>query len=257
MRLIDAHCHLIDDKLWSDVKSVVQEAFEAGVTKMITMGGGERDWPRLTEIVEKFDNVYVAFGWHPEDIEEVVEIAGVEEMIKKTKRCVAVGEVGLDFYYYEKEKYRDMQIEMLEKQIELSKRLKKPVVIHVRQAEEEMMAILRKYGSTFRGHFHCYGESERLLDQIIELGHVVSFGGNVTFKSAQNLRDMARRVPANQLLLETDAPYLSPEPKRGMINRPAHLIYTAQIIARERKISMEELAESSYHNTICFFGLEN
>ncbi len=257
MKLIDSHCHLIDQKVLPVVDEVIKRAKLAGVERFITMAGGRNDWPKLVSLKQKYPDVYVAFGWHPEDLLREEDIFDLKELILQTPKCVAIGEVGLDFYYDKEKKTKGIQTSMLCKQIELAIEINKPLVIHVRSAEEEMLQIIDIYKDKFKAHFHCFGESEKLLKKIVEGNHVVSFGGNVTFKSARNLREMIKTVPIDRLLLETDSPYLSPEPRRGTQNEPANLVYTAQFIAKELKIEMEELALATHKNTICFFGLEN
>ncbi len=257
MKLIDSHCHLVDEKVSPIIDEVVERARRAGVEKFITMAGGRADWPKLVALSQKYPEVYLAFGWHPEDLTKEENVLDLEELINQTPKCVAIGEVGLDFFYDEVKKTKEIQMKMMVKQIELAIKVNKPLVVHVRNAEEEMFEILQKYNGKFRAQFHCFGESQRLLDVVLTGEHMVSFGGNVTFKSAENLREMLRTVPADRLLLETDTPYLSPEPRRGTQNEPSNLVHTAQFIAKELKIEVEELASITYQNTICFFGLEN
>ena len=257
MKLIDSHCHLVDEKVIPVVGEVIERAKLAGIEKFITMAGGRADWPKLVALSQKYPEVFLAFGWHPEDLTKEEDVLDLEELITQTPKCVAIGEVGLDFFYDKEKKTKEIQMKMMVKQIELAIKVNKPLVVHVRNAEEEMLEIMRTYEGKFRAQFHCFGESQSLLNVILEGEHMVSFGGNVTFKSAENLREMLRTVPVDRLLLETDTPYLSPEPKRGTQNEPANLVYTAQFIAKELKIEVEELASITYQNTICFFGLEN
>lgn len=257
MKIIDSHCHLVDERVLPIVDEVISRAVNTGVEKLITMGGGRNDWQKLVDISEKHPEVFLAFGWHPEDLTREEDLVDLEELIKKTKRCVAIGEVGLDFYYDKEKRTKNLQMMMMQKQIELAIKLNKPLIIHSRWAEEEMEELLNKYGTRFRAQFHCFGESENFLGKVLSDGHMVSFGGNVTFKSAVNLREMLKRVPVERLLLETDAPYLSPEPVRGSLNEPANLVHTAHFIAKELKMELSSLTEITYNNTLCFFGLEN
>ncbi len=257
MKVIDSHCHLVDDKVLPVVESVLERAKLAGVEKFITMAGGRAEWPKLSALADKFSEVYVAYGWHPEDITKVEDLDDLEKLLTDSPKAVAIGEAGLDFFYDKEKKTKELQMTMLRKQVELAIKLEKKIVLHVRSAEEEMIEVMSEYKGAFKAHFHCFGESPDLLATVVSEGHMVSFGGNVTFKSAQNLRDMVKTVPVDQLLLETDTPYLSPEPKRGTQNEPANIIYTAHLIAKELKIEVEELADVTYRNTLCFFGLEN
>lgn len=257
MKIIDSHCHLVDEKVTPIVGDVIERAKQAGIEKFITMAGGRTEWAKLVSISQKYPEVFLAFGWHPEDLNQVEDILDLEDLVRQTPKCVAIGEVGLDFFYDTEKKTKEIQMKMLTKQIELAIKVNKPLVIHVRRAEEEMLEVLQAYKGKFRAQFHCFGESQKLLDVILGGDHMVSFGGNVTFKSANNLREMLKTVPVSRLLLETDTPYLSPEPKRGTQNEPANLVHTAQFISKELKIEVDELALATYQNTICFFGLEN
>lgn len=255
MRLFDAHCHLTDERISSDIDQIVIRAELAGVDKFLTMGGCRSDWDKLVQVANNQKYIYLAFGWHPEDLTKIEDLEDLK-IIMSHPKALAIGETGLDFYWDKEKKTKQIQIEMLKRQIDLSNELKKPIIIHCRGAEEEMIEVIENTYK-LRAHFHCFGESEKLLKKIISGGHMVSFGGNITFKSAQNLRDLLKIVPLEQLLLETDSPYLSPEPLRGRLNEPAHLRETAHFIAKELKIEVEELSQATYKNTICFFGLEN
>lgn len=255
MRLFDTHCHLTDKKILSEVDKMIEAAKGVGVNKFLTMGGGRDDWNGLEKIANRFEEVYLAFGWHPEEIRREEDLEDLREKMKNP-RAVAIGETGLDFYWDKEKKTKEFQMIMLEQQISLSKEINKPIIIHCRGAEEEMLEILERHDG-FRAHFHCFGESEKLLKKAIDCGHMISFGGNVTFKSAQKLRDLLKMVPLSQLMLETDAPYLSPEPLRGVTNEPSHLLQTAHFIAKELKIEVDTLANTTYKNALCFFGLEN
>ncbi len=257
MKIIDSHCHLVDEKVLPMVDSVIKRAKLAGVEKFITLAGGRNDWQKLIGLANNYPEVFIAFGWHPEDIAREEELGDLEELILKTPKCVAIGEVGLDFYFDKEKKTKEVQIKMLSKQIELATKLKKKMVIHTRSSEQEMTQIMKEYGTNFKAQFHCFGESPEFLERVLADGHMVSFGGNITFKSAGNLRELIKMVPIERLMLETDSPYLSPEPVRGTQNEPANIIYTAQFIAKELKIEVEALVETTYKNTLCFFGLEN
>ena len=257
MRIIDSHCHLVDEKILPNVDEIIARAKQAGVERFVTMAGGRSEWPKLVSLSEKYPEVYIAFGWHPEDVAKEKDLADLEELLLKTQKCVAIGEVGLDFFYDKEKLTKEVQMTMLSKQIELAIKIDKRLIIHVRSAEEEMSEIMDRFGTSFRAQFHCFGESSAFLERVIGDGHMVSFGGNITFKSAQNLREMIKNVPLERLLLETDSPYLSPEPKRGTLNEPANIVYTAQFIAKELKIEEDELMNITYNNTVCFFGLEN
>ncbi len=256
--LIDTHCHLTDSK-FTDVKKTIAEAKDAGVEKILIPAGNIEDSKRAVLIAEQ-EEQYAMVGVHPEDMESVTSvdqmICELEELIGKSEKIVGIGEIGLDFYWDKEKKTKEKQLEIFVAQMEMAVRLKLPVVIHMRDAEEEMLVVLTQMESLPRGQFHCFAGSESFLKFVIDKGFYVSFAGNITYKSAVELRRLVHLVPLNRLLLETDSPYLSPEPVRGNVNTPANVKIIATAIAHELSLDTQKLIEQTGNNAICLYSLD-
>lgn len=282
--LIDTHCHLTDERL-ADIEGVLKQARDAGVEKVIMPSTSVEDAKKALVIAESFGQ-YCLVGIHPEEAGKFGDLQGVssqddpqdfvstlnlqgrllwegkhieemEKIIKSSERVVGVGEIGMDFHYDSEHKTEQKQRELFRAQMEMAVRNNLPVAIHMRDAEEEMREELRAlHAMPLRGQFHCFAGSEEFLKVILEMGFYVSFGGNITYKSAGSLRDLLKLVPRNRLLLETDSPYLPPEPRRGTVNTPANVKITAEFVARELGISFEEIAKTTSQNAICLYSLD-
>jgi TatD DNase family protein len=259
MNLIDSHCHLIDKK-FADIESVFKRATMAGVEKMIMPTGNLTDAIKAIQLAKEFKQ-FAMVGIHPEDIDTVVNIEAViaeeRSIIANGGSCVVgIGEIGLDFYFDKEKKSKEKQIEIFTKQMQLAVELKLPVVIHMREAEDEMLKVLEELSEVPTGQFHCFDGSEPFLKYVLEKGFYVSFAGNITFKSAGNLRELIKLVSLNKLLLETDSPYLAPEPLRGTVNEPANVKIIAEFIAGELGITPDLLAETTTKNAKCLYSLD-
>ncbi|HAI22912.1 TPA: hydrolase TatD [Candidatus Collierbacteria bacterium] len=256
--LIDTHCHLTDSK-FTDVKGVIAEAVDAGVEK-IFMPSGSVENARRTVLIAEQEGLYAMVGVHPEEIESVTDvnqmIYELEEISSKSERVIGIGEIGLDFYYDKEKKTKEKQLEIFTAQIELAVRLRLPVVIHMREAEMEMKAILERMEKLPRGQFHCFAGSENFLKYVLSKGFYVSFAGNITYKSAQELRRLLALVPLSRLLLETDSPYLTPEPVRGTVNTPANVKIIATAIAQELHLDAETIIDQTGNNALCLYSLD-
>ncbi len=256
--LIDTHCHLTDAKI-VDVKKTINEAHNAGVEMMFLQSTSIEDSRRAVAIAEQ-EGLYATVGVHPEDIDNVgnVEemIAELEKIVGGSKRVIGIGEIGLDFYWDKEKKTKEKQIQIFSAQMELAVRLKLPVVIHMREAEEECFEILTKMGTLPRGEFHCFAGSEKFLKFVLKMGFYVGFAGNVTFKSAAGLREILHKVPLNRLLIETDSPYLAPEPVRGTVNIPANVKIVATAIAKELALDTQKIEEQTGKNALCLYSLD-
>ena len=248
--LIDTHCHLTDSKL-SETREVLSRALEAEVGKVISPMTELWSWDERRNLIEKNENVYALVGIHPEELDEAgplgVEMKRLGEILKHPK-ILGVGEVGLDFYHDKEKRGKNKQIEFFRAQVEMAIEAGKSVAIHMRDAEEEMRAVLFDLKRMPRGQFHCFAGSEEFLKEILRLGFYVSFCGNITYKSAGNLRELCKGVPLERLLLETDSPYLSPEPLRGSVNEPANVKIIAKFMAELRGESFEKLANQTSLN---------
>ncbi len=256
--LIDTHCHLTDQK-FTDVKGVIADARKAGVEK-IFMPSGSIENAKRTVIVAEQEKLYAMVGVHPENIEGVMDVKQMiyelEEISSKSDRVIGIGEIGLDFYYDKRKETKEKQVEIFVAQMELAVQLRLPVVIHMREAEAEMKAILEKMEKLPKGQFHCFAGSEDFLKYVLGRGFYVSFAGNVTYKSAQELRRLLALVPLSRLLLETDSPYLAPEPVRGTVNTPANVKIIATAIAQELHLDDETIVEQTGNNALCLYSLD-
>ena len=255
MRLIDSHCHLDFPDFADELDAVVERARAAGVETMITIGTRVEAAQRLVEIAERYDDVYFTVGAHPHEAasEAASDFAAMRRVAAHPK-CVGIGEAGLDYHY----NYAPPEVAkaVFRGQIALARELDLPLVIHTREAEADTAAILKaEMGQgAFNGLLHCFTSSRALADTALDLGLSISFSGVVTFKKADELREIARDVPLDRILVETDAPYLAPVPHRGKRNEPAFVAATARAVAEAKGIAPEALAEAARANTLRLFS---
>jgi TatD DNase family protein len=256
--LIDTHSHLFDERFGKDLPAVLQRASAAGLERVVCLGIDRESSLATVEIANKYPLVVAAVGIQPNhvaeakpgDWEEIVRLAESEP------RVVAIGETGLD-RYWDRSPFA-LQEQYFAKHIELARRLGKPFVIHCREAEADVVKVLRaefsKHGSV-RAVMHSYSGDLATAKACLEMGLYISFAGMVTYPTAQNLRDVAREVPLDRLLVETDCPYLAPQPVRGKRNEPAYVAHTAALLAQVKGISVAEMEEHTTRNARAFFGL--
>lgn len=254
--LVDTHCHLADPKLRDDIEGILARAREAGVQTLISVGAiGSVETDRLTvEIAERHAGVYAAVGVHPHDAKDCspARIAQLRELARSPK-VVAIGESGLDFHYMHSP--QPAQDESLRRHLELAAEADRPIVIHCREAEPRLLAIMREVGIPKRGGvIHCFTGDTAAARDFLALGLHISFSGILTFKNAMTVRDAARIVPDNRVLVETDAPYLAPEPYRGKRNEPAYVTRTLEVLARVRGVDAAALAATIGVNAARLFG---
>jgi TatD DNase family protein len=247
--VIDTHAHF--DALADDPAAVLGRAREAGVNRVIAIGSGIESCRRALELAEGDEGVFAALGIHPHQAagEEAGRVDELRDLLA-SPRAVAVGETGLD--HYREYAPHDRQLELFEAQLELAAELGKPVVIHTRAADGDTVGALAGFGGTVV--LHCFS-STALLDPALERGWYVSFAGNVTYPNAYDLRAAARGVPAERLLVETDSPYLSPQPRRGRPNEPANVVHTVDALAEARGEDRDALAAQLDANADTAFGL--
>lgn len=261
MKLIDSHCHIDGEKFDEDRDEVIQNALDAGVAAMLNVGTGRANddsFEKTVQLAEKYNCVYGSVGIHPHDASEYSE--EVEKRLinltKSSDKMIAWGEIGLDYFYNHSPK--DVQKKVFRRQINVAKELDLPIIIHSRDANDETVGILTEECSheTFRGGImHCFGGTAEMAKNLIGIGFLISFAGNVTFKKADNLREAAKVVPLEKLLVETDCPYLTPVPFRGKRNEPARVVETARFLADFYEIEFEKLAEQTTKNFEGFFNL--
>jgi TatD DNase family protein len=257
MRLFDTHCHLDDPRLAAELDDVLARAAAAGVERMTTIGC-VRDLEGLdsaASLARRFAHVSATVGVHPHDAQRYGDDLHEAIAAKATApEIVAVGEMGLDFFYDNSP--RETQQEVFRRQIALARAVNKPIVVHTRDAAAETLAILREErAADVGGIIHCFSEDAAFAKAALDLGFVSSFSGIVTFKKSTAIQEAARSQPADALLVETDAPYLAPVPKRGRRNEPAYVEHTARFIAELRGEDPEALAERAFANATRLFGL--
>lgn len=255
--LFDTHVHLNAWQFKEDRKETIQRAFDAGVRYMVVVGFDHETIPHAIEIAEEYDTIYAAVGWHPVDAIDMTEkeLAWIEELSHHPK-VVAIGEMGLDYHWDKSPK--DVQAEIFRKQIRLAKKRKMPIIIHNREATEDIIAILEEENAKeIGGIMHCYSDSVKYVERCLDMNFYISLGGPVTFKNAPLPKEVAKEVPFDRLLIETDAPYLAPHPKRGKRNEPAYVKLVAEKIAELRGVTLEEVAEQTTKNAFQVFGIES
>ncbi len=261
MDVIDTHAHLEMPEFNDDREEVIERARSSGVNKIITIGIDIESAKKAIELAEKHSGIWAGIGIHPqlskgvqkEDIEKLVELAG-------SPRVVAIGELGLD--YYRDYSPRQDQMKALKWQLEAAKNLRLPVIIHCREAQEDMIPILREWSGSFqmpegrpRGVLHCFGRDEATAGNYIEMGFYISVGGYIGYPSSARLRETLERIPLDRLVVETDCPFLPPQKYRGKRNEPAYVLHTLQALAEIKRVSVEEAARQTTGNAVRLFNL--
>jgi TatD DNase family protein len=262
MMLVDSHCHIDGEQFDNDRYEVVQRATDAGISIMLNVGTGDPhsdDLRRAVSIAEKYKSVYASVGVHPHDAKLYDDNAEdhLIKLIRSSSKVIGWGEIGLDFYYDHSP--RDVQISVFRRQLRRANEVGLPIIVHSRDANKDTVDILKSecVRSSFRGGvMHCFGGTPEMAASLIELGFLISFAGNITFKKAENLREAARTVPLDRLLVETDCPFLTPVPHRGKRNEPAFVEHTARFLADLYGIAFEELAHQTTQNFLRLFGLQ-
>jgi TatD DNase family protein len=284
--LVETHAHLDYPDFAPDFDDVLRRATEAGVTRIITIGTSVESSRRAVDLAEKHSNVFAVIGVHPTYAHEAEEdvVTPLRELTKNP-RVVGIGEIGLDYHYLpsvEVKKRKDVQVfnalqseteeqmeatiedgaykakqaELFEQLLDLAVELRLNVVIHQRDAWDDTLEILRDYGRQVSGVFHCFGGTLEQANEVLALGHLVSFTGIVTFKNGKQVREVAAKVPLDRFMLETDCPYLAPVPYRGKRCEPAYTRLVAEEIARARRISLEEIAGATTATAQEFFRFD-
>jgi len=252
--VVDTHCHLADPQLRGEVDDVLVRAREAGVQTIVSVGAiGSIETDRMTvEIAERNPGVWAAIGVHPHDAKDCdsTRIAQLRELARAPK-VVAIGESGLDFHYMHSP--AAAQEESLRRHLELAAEMEKPIVIHCRDAERRLVEIVREIPPR-GGVIHCFTGDEAAAREFLALGFYISFSGILTFKNAAPIREAARIVPNDRVLVETDAPYLAPEPYRGRRNEPAYVVRTLEILAKLRDVDARALGSQIMANSARIFG---
>lgn len=254
--LFDTHVHLNARQFADDREATIRRAFDAKVTHMVVVGFDRETIPLALEIAEEYDSIYAAVGWHPVEAihMKTEDLLWIEELSSHPK-VVAIGEMGLD-YHWDKSPV-DVQKEVFRKQIQLAKKVKLPIIIHNRDATEDVIQILQEENvQEVGGIMHCYNDSVDFVQACLEMNFYISLGGPVTFKNAPLPKEVATTVPLDRLLIETDAPFLTPHPYRGKRNEPAYVKLVAEQIAELRGISFEEVRLATTKNAFSLFNIK-
>lgn len=258
MEFFDSHTHYDDEKFNEDRDELIKQIYNENVTTFITAGYSLESSKKALQIANKYEYIYTILGISPNDIPEteinlIKQISEIEN-IAKNEKVVAIGEIGLD-YYWNKENKELQKIAFI-KQIELANKLNLPIVIHTREAVADTLDILKnKANPVKKGVFHCCPLNRELVKEALKLGFYISFAGPVTFKNSKNANEIIEMVPLEKMLIETDSPYLSPEPKRGQRNDSRNVKYIAEKIANVRKLDIEEIAKVTYKNAKKIFEI--
>ncbi len=251
--MIDAHCHLDDEQFANDLDAVVARAVHAGVEAIVTAGADVASSHAAVALAERYDGVYAAVGIHPHHAEsfDAKALAEIRSLAQHPK-VVAIGEIGLDFHYADGAP-REAQERNFVAHLDLAQELGKPVVIHDRDAHAEVLDLLVRRNGQPRAMLHCFSGDQAMAQEALALGHFVSFAGNLTFRNARALQETARSIPRDRVLIETDAPYLSP--RRGRRNEPANVALVARKLAELLELDPSAIAGATRDNSESLFGL--
>jgi len=254
--LTDSHAHLEMPEFKKDLEAVIQRAKESGVEYVFTVGTEKKDWKRALEIAESHPSIYAILGVHPHNAKEIDhQTYPMLRELCRNEKVKAYGEIGLDFF--RNFSPRDLQLMRFREQIGLAKELGLPVVIHDREAHHETLEILKSEGAKdCGGIIHCFSGDYGMAKACMDMGFYISIPGSITFKNAESLREVVKRIPLDSLLVETDAPFLTPEPFRGKRNEPGYVRYTAQRMADVKNISLEKVAEVTTQNAMRVYRLD-
>ncbi|MGW6666281.1 MULTISPECIES: TatD family hydrolase [Peribacillus] len=253
--LFDTHVHVNAEQFNEDLEEVIERAKEAGVNNMVVVGFDRPTIIRAMELIEAYDFMYAAIGWHPVDAIDMTEedLQWIEELSNHPK-VVAIGEMGLDYHWDKSPK--DVQMEVFRKQIRLAKKVGLPIIIHNREATADIVNILKEEeASRVGGIMHCFSGSAETALECINMNFYISLGGPVTFKNAKKPKEVAAAVPLDRLLIETDCPYLAPHPYRGKRNEPSYVKLVAEQIAQIKQLTIEEVSQVTTENAKKLFGI--
>lgn len=261
MEFFDSHSHYNDEKFDEDREQIINDTYNAGITKFVCAGYNIKSSLDSLELSKKYDFIYSICGISPNDIPQTEQELwkSLDEITKlvqnnKSKKLVAIGEIGLDYYWNKENK--ELQEQAFIKQIELANKLELPIVIHSRDASVDTINIIEENKVNKAGIFHCCQQNQEMIKNALRLGYYISLAGPVTFKNAKNSADIIQMIPMDKLLIETDSPYLSPEPNRGKRNDCRNVKYVAQRIADVKGITLEEVAKATYENAMRIFEID-
>ena len=255
MKLFDTHAHLDDERFDEDREQIIEQIKKDGISLIVNPGADMKSSRAAIKLAEKYDFIYAAVGIHPHDVKDITEADLIElEQMAKHEKVVAIGEIGLDYYYDNSP--RELQREYFIKQIELANKLSLPIIIHSRDASMETYEILKEHKKDIGCVLHCFSQSLEMAELYLKIGCHLSFAGPLTFKKSSKLKEVARNIPLDKIFIETDSPYLTPEPYRGRRNDPSKVRYVAEELSKLRAISVDKIAEITMNNAIEFFDIK-
>jgi len=254
--IIDSHCHLTYEPMSSSLDETIKRANNDGVKYLLTISTEDKSFSNILKIVDKYNSVYGTYGIHPHEANKHREIRSdnIVEKVRKNKKIIGVGESGLDFYYNNSEK-KD-QISSFLEHIDASKKLNLPLIVHTRSAEEDTLKILKDslQKNDLKILIHCFTGTKEFAFKLLDLGAYISASGVVTFKKSKELAETFKELPLDRILVETDSPYLAPEPLRGKPNEPSYITHTVKFLSNLKKISYEKFSEYTTKNFFNLFG---
>lgn len=254
--IIDTHAHYDDGQFDTDREELLRSMHDGGIGMIVNAGSTVSSWEKIRELTEKYPFVYGAVGVHPDEVGSLTEedMERMERLLDLDK-IVAAGEIGLD-YYWDNESH-DIQEKWFIRQLETARKKDMPVIIHSREAAADTMEIMREYASGMRAVIHCYSYSAEMAEEYVNMGYYIGIGGVVTFKNAKKLKNVVVKIPLSSIVLETDCPYLAPEPYRGRRNCSLYLPYVAEKIAELKEVSVEEVVRQTEENSRKLYGLKS
>jgi TatD DNase family protein len=252
LELFDSHAHYNDEAYNDDLEEVIKKCKDSGVKYITNIGYNEESSEQAIDIAKKYDFMYVAVGCHPEECNQVRDLSFIKKLASFGK-VVAIGEIGLDYHY--EGSNAELQKKYFIEQIEIANELNLPVCIHSRDADMDMLQVLKNNKIKNNFVMHCFSSSVEIAKEILKLDGYISFAGTVTFKNAKGIIDVVKLVPEDKILIETDCPYLAPDPFRGARNDSSLMIYTAQKIADIKELSLDEVTKITLENTIKFYKI--
>ena len=254
--IIDSHCHLTYEPMSSSLDETIKRANNDGVKYLLTISTEDKSFKNILKILENYSSVYGSYGIHPHEAKKHKEIKSknIIEKVKKNKKIIGIGESGLDFYYNHSEK-KD-QISSFLEHIEASQETHLPLIVHTRSAEEDTFKILKeaKKKKDLKILIHCFTGTKEFAFKLLDIGAYISASGVVTFNKSKELADTFKEIPLNRILVETDSPYLAPEPLRGKPNEPSYITHTVKFLSNLKNVSYEKFSESTTQNFFNLFG---
>jgi len=256
IEFVDTHTHLNDAKFCGHEQEAIERARENGVTRIINMGDTLESSAKAVELAAAYEGVYAGVGIHPEEA-FLLSSREDDQLAAWTKqpRVVAIGEIGLDYYWEKDQEKRQLQQQVFIHQLDLARQLHLPVCVHDREAHGDTLSIIKREGKGICGVMHCFSGSWEMAQELLKLGWYIGVDGPLTFKNAAKLPEIVQKFPLERLLIETDAPYMAPVPMRGKQNEPAYVRFVAEKVAEIKGISMEIVAKQTSHNAEELYGL--